>query len=931
MDRSDAPTWSLIGRDEELAAARRFLRQAMVNGGSMLVSGEPGVGKTALLDAVAESATETGMRVLRAAGVEFEADISYSGLNQLLFPLYDAFAELPTVHREALQVALGFGSGQPPGRLLVSNAVLLLLRSMATARPLLLIVDDLPWLDRSTSAVLGFVARRLVGTSVGFLAATRSHTASFFEQGGIPELDLQPLRPDAASELINQRFPELAPAVRRRLLSEARGNPLALLELPAALSGSQRLAAASLPAVLPLTRRLQALFATRVSQLPEACRRLLLLGALNGTGELCVLLDAASDHDLDDLEPAERDQLVQVHSSTHRFAFRHPLIESAVVEVATSAELRWAHNALARTLVEQPERRAWHLGEAAVGPDERVAALLEQAAHQILRRGDAVGAVASLTRSADLTPDPVERGRRLAQAAYIGADAGGELTNASQLLHDARRASPAGSLYATAAAVHLLLNSDGDVRTAHRLLVGAIEAGGHGYDAEDEALIDVLHTLLLLCFFTGEPTSWEPFFAALNRLTPKAPELLTVAAATFSDPARMGQAVAGRLDALVAGTDAEVDPTEIVRVGIAAIYLDRLWGCREADWRVVRLGREGAAPARRHLGVLLHLCMNDYHSGRWGEAAELADEGIRLCDEHGFRFFRWYFQYIQALLAAARGDAEASDALTDRILRFAVPRGARAAEFYAYHVRGLNDLARGDVESAYQHATLITPAGTLAPYVPHALWGCLDLVEAAVRTNRFGEARAHAACLRESNVGSLSPRLALLSAAASAIAAPDDRAEELFEAALALPDIERWPFDLARVRLAYGERLRRARATAKSRAQLRTALATFERLDARPWAERASNELRATGLAKPRNAPRPAVLTPQEREIAELAASGLTNKQIGEKLFLSHRTVGTHLYQIFPKLGITSRAALRDALAALDEDAAREVEEAPEP
>ncbi|MBM0231129.1 AAA family ATPase [Micromonospora sp. STR1_7] len=931
MDRSEVSKWSLIGRDEELAVARRFLRQAMVNGGSMLVSGEPGAGKTALLDAVAESATETGMRVLRAAGVEFEADISYSGLNQLLFPLYDAFSELPPVHCAALQVALGFGSGQPPGRLLVSNAVLLLLRSMATARPLLLIVDDLPWLDRSSSAVLGFVARRLVGTSVGFLAATRSHTASFFEQSGIPELEVQPLRPDAASELINQRFPELTPAVRRRLLSEARGNPLAILELPSALSGSQRLAAATLPAVLPLTRRLQALFVTRVSQLPEACRRLLLLGALNGTGELGVLLEAASDHDLDDLEAAERDQLVHVDSSTHRFVFRHPLIESAVVEVATSAELRWAHHALARTLVGQPERRAWHLGEAAVGPDERVAALLEQAAHQILRRGDAVGAVASLTRSGDLTPDPVERGRRLAQAAYIGADAGGELTNASQLLDDARRASPGGSLYATAAAVHLLLNSDGDVWTAHRLLVGAIEAGGHGYDADNEALIDVLHTLLLLCFFTGEPASWEPFFAALNRLTPKAPELLTVAAATFADPARMGQAVVDRLDALVAGTGAEVNPTEIVRIGIAAIYLDRLWGCREADWRVVRLGREGAAPARRHLGVLLHLCMDDYHSGRWDEAAELAAEGIRLCDEHGFRFFGWYFQYIQALLAAARGDADASDALTDRILRFAVPRGARAAESYAYHVRGLNDLARGDFESAYQHSVLLSTAGTLAPYVPHALWGCLDLVEAAVRTNRFREAAAHAACLREAEVGSLSPRLALLSAGASAFAAPDDRAEKLFETALALPDIERWPFDLARVRLAYGERLRRTRATAKSRAQLRTALATFERLDARPWIERASNELRATGLARPRNDLSSAVLTPQEREIAELAASGLTNKQIGLKLYLSHRTVGTHLYQIFPKLGIASRAALRDALAALDEGAAGETEEAPEP
>ncbi|TDC36981.1 LuxR family transcriptional regulator [Micromonospora sp. 15K316] len=924
--------WALVGRDEEFVLVRRFLRQAAVNGGALVISGEPGVGKTALLDGVAETVAETGTRVLRAAGVEFEADISYSGLNQLLFPLYDAFGELAPAHREALRVALGFGTGQPPDRLLVSNAVLLLLRSMAVARPLLLVVDDLPWLDRASSAVLGFVARRLVGTSVGFLGASRSHTASFFEHGGIPELNLRPLPPDAAAELINQRFPELAPAVRRRLLSEARGNPLALLELPTALSEPQRLAAASLPAVLPLPQRLQSLFASRVSQLPESCRRLLLLGALDGTGELGVLLTAAGEYDLDDLEPAERDQLVRVHSSTRRFTFRHPLIESAVVEVATSGELRWAHNALARTLVAQPERRAWHLGEAAVGPDERVAALLEQAAHRILRRGDAVGAVASLTRSADLTPDPVERSRRLAQAAYIGADAGGELTNASQLLDDARRASPGGSLHATAAAVHLLLNSDGDVRTAHRLLVGAIESGSHGYDAEDQALIDAMHTLLLLCYYSGEPAMWEPFFTALDRLTPEPPELLTVAAATFADPARTGQAAARRLDALVAGLGDEGDPTQIVRIGTASIYMDRCPDGRDANWRVVRLGRDGAAPARRHLGVLLHLCFDDYHSGRWSEAAELADEGLHLCNEHGFRFFTWYFQYIQALVAAVRGDANTNRTITDAIHRYAAPRGVRAGEFFAHHAAGLNELARGDYESAYQNAIMLSPAGTIAPYVPHALWGCLDLVEAALRTNRPAEAVAHAAAVEEANLAGLSSRLALLSAAASALVATDDRAEELFEAALALPDVERWPFDLARVRLAYGEWLRRTRATAKSRAQLRTALVAFERLGAQPWVERASNELRATGLAKPRSATRPAVLTPQEREIAELAGSGLTNKQIGEKLFLSHRTVGTHLYQIFPKLGITSRAALRDALAALadDGDAGVRLDQTPE-
>jgi DNA-binding CsgD family transcriptional regulator/tetratricopeptide (TPR) repeat protein len=830
-------------------------------------------------------------------------------------------------------VALGFGTGSPPDRLLVSNAVLLLLRAVATEKPLLLIVDDLPWLDRASTAVLGFVVRRLVGTAAGFLATARSHSDSFFDRGAIPEFELRPLDPEAASTLIDQRFPGLAATVRRRLLVEARGNPLALLELPAALSGPQRLAAAALPTVLPLGRRLQTLFASRVSRLPERCRKLLLLGALHGTGELGVVLAAAGEYELDDLEPAERDQLVQFHGSTHRFTFRHPLIQSAIVEVATSSELRWAHTALAQTLIGQPERRAWHLGEAALGPDEQVAALLEEAAHLILRRGDAVAAIASLTRAADLTPNPEDRSRRLAGAAYIGADAGGELTTASRLLDDARRASSAreGSLHATAATVHLLLNSEGDVGTAHRLLVGAIESGDHGYNAEDEALLDVLYTLLLVCYFLGEPKMWEPFFTALDRLTPKTPELLAVAAATFADPARTGLAAIDRLDALITEMRDEVDPTQIVRIGIASIYPDRLSRGREARWRVVRLGRDGAVAARRYLGVLLHLCFDDYYSGRWTEATELVDEALRLCNERGFQFFAWYFWYLKALLAAGRGDADECEEMVDTILRFAIPRRVRAAEFFAYHARGLNFLAHVNYESAYQQEILLSPAGTLAPYAPQALWGCMDLVEAAVRTNRFAEATAHVAAVQEANVSALSSRLALFSAAAAAIVVQeDDRAEELFEAALALPDLQRWPFELARVRLAYGERLRRNRATARSRVQLRAAIEVFERLGARPWVKRAANELRATGLTKPRSGARQraAVLTPQEREIAELAGSGLTNKQIGERLFLSHRTVGAHLYQIFPKLGITSRAALRDALAALDEERVSEPDEA---
>ncbi len=266
--RRSAPA-TLVGRDGELELLGSFLGEAAVHGGALLLSGDPGVGKTALLDAAAEQAAAAGTQVVRAAGVEFEADVSFSGLNQALLPLQAEFEQLGAVQREALSVALGFGGGRPPAdRLIVSNAALALLREAAAARPLLLVVDDLPWLDRPSAAVLGFVARRLADSRVGFVAALRSDSEGFFDRGGLPELELQPLDDDHAKALVGERFPALAATVRRHVLAQAQGNPLALLELPAALSGAQRISLGPFPGALPHSRRLQALFAARVPTSP---------------------------------------------------------------------------------------------------------------------------------------------------------------------------------------------------------------------------------------------------------------------------------------------------------------------------------------------------------------------------------------------------------------------------------------------------------------------------------------------------------------------------------------------------------------------------------------------------------------------------------------------------------------------------------------
>ena len=290
-------TSALVGRDKELELLRSFLAKVSSDGGSVVLSGEPGSGKTALLDAAGSLAPQAGVRVLRTSGVEFEADVTFAGLNQALLALRPGFAALGSAHRVALAVALGFDEGPPPQPLVVANAALDLLRSAVDAQPLLLVIDDLHWIDRSSAVVLGLVARRLAGSRTGLIAATRTDAETFFDRSGIPTHELAPLDLQASAALLSSRHPELAPLVHERILAEAEGNPLALLELPAALTAPQRLATQRLPAVLPLTGRLQAMFADRVRALPSAARALLLLAVLEGTGDLGVLGVTAAGHE----------------------------------------------------------------------------------------------------------------------------------------------------------------------------------------------------------------------------------------------------------------------------------------------------------------------------------------------------------------------------------------------------------------------------------------------------------------------------------------------------------------------------------------------------------------------------------------------------------------------------------------------------------
>ncbi|MFI7080162.1 ATP-binding protein [Micromonospora sp. NPDC049903] len=904
----------LFGRERELACIGRFLESVQRDGDVRLVHGEPGVGKSALLDAAADLGEAAGLQVLRASGSEFEADVSYSSLNQLLLPLYAEIRRLPPALRDALTVALGFGSGPTPAALLVCNAARSLLTTVAKKAPVLLIVDDVQWVDRSSAVALGFIARRVARSPVGVIAAFRTGTETFLDRRGLTEVAVEPLSTEASTRLVDSHFPTMAPRSRRRLLDLARGNPLALVELPATLAGPAQ--PSTFTDVVPLSDRLQAGFAHRIAGLPEPSRLLLLLATFEGSGELRVLRGMT---DLTHLAPAERTQLVRVDDATGRITFRHPLIQSAIVASSTHEERRRAHLAIAGALPGDPERRSWHLAAAAAGPDEAVAAELERAAHRVMQRGDALAAIAALMRAAELSATPQSSARRLAQAAYIGAEAGGS-GDATTLLARSRQTSvdAAGALHAAGAAALLMINGDGDVHTAHRLLAGAIETGEHGWRADDAALDEAMHTLLLLSWYAGSPEHWAVFDRLLGMLRPGPSDILSVLSRTFPDPVRTGAAALPDLEALIASLPEEEDLTRAMRIGTASVYLDRLGENREYSWRLVRQGRDGGAP-RRQLAAMMHLCLDGFLTGRWDETEALAVEAQQVCGDSGLVFLTWYFLYNRAIVAAGRGRSGEAFELADEITHWALPRGVAGAAAIAHHPRTLAAAAQGDFESAYRHAAASSSPGVLARYVPNCTYLMFDLVEAAVRTGRMTEARAHADAMREADVAALSSRMTLLQHGVDALVLDSDDAGARLTQTLDDPATERWLFEASRIRLAYAEKLRRHRDPSAARTHLLAARDGFAAMGAEPWLARATAELRATGY-RPVVAEQSTVglagLTSQELEIAGLAAGGLTNKQIAERLYISHRTVGAHLYRIFPKLGITARAGLRDALSA---------------
>jgi hypothetical protein len=422
-----------------------------------------------------------------------------------------------------------------------------------------------------------------------------------------------------------------------------------------------------------------------------------------------------------------------------------------------------------------------------------------------LQRGDATRAIAALTRAAQLSPNPHDEGRRLAEAAYLGADITGELVNASKLLDEARRADPnlTASLHAAAAAAYMIVNGEGNVDTAFQLLLGAIETGDHGWRKDNDELAEALSTLLLLCWWAGRDDYWALFYRTLSKVQPEPPELVLVQSRVFPDTARSQPADREHLAELIRKQNEEFEPNRIIRVNTSSVYVDLLAGCRPSAWRLVEDGRHGGA-VRSSLGAYMHLCLDDFSSGRWQEGQQLADEAISVCREHGYDFIIWYFLLHEALFAAGRGEISTAFEWADELSRVAALRNAKGTERIGYHARTVAAVAAGDWDGAYRYATQMGPAGELAAYTPHALWVTYDLVEAAIRTGRDDAARAHVKAMIDLDLAAISPRMRMLSLGAQALIADGDDAMDLFEQAVTVPGVEAFPFDLAKVQLSYG-------------------------------------------------------------------------------------------------------------------------------
>jgi DNA-binding CsgD family transcriptional regulator len=897
----------LLGRVPERERIDHLLGDARAGrSGAIVFSGEAGVGKTALLEYAA--GTAKGFRVLRAIGIESEASFAFSALMQLTRPVLGALDHVPEPQRDALERALGLGLAEAGAHesFLAYAGTLSLLAAAADEEPLLCLVDDAHWLDSSSADAIAFAARRMEAERIAILFAARQREGRGLNAPGVEELTVTGLDEPAARELLAGGPARVAPAVAHRLIAATQGNPLALIELPAILSVEQRAGREPLDAPLPAGESIERAFLSRARALSDAARRALLLAAASDTGDLDVIVQAAGK-DAYAVDEAETAGLVRVRGGD--LVFRHPLVRSAVYSGAPAGDRRAAHAALADAIgASNPARRAWHLAEAALGPSEGTARALEDAASAAGRRStEDEGRL--LERAARLTPDPTQRAPRLLRAGAA--------------LHEAGRAEEAMALLDLGLAIveDPLLRADlHETRLYVARALGSVGANVETCLAEAERVeaLDPLRAAGILYHATYQ--AFERYDLERSAALFRRMEQLAAAGGELSLPTlgahvwqalREGRSEDVRAPAL-AGADAALAQARLDEKAVdfaecltfiedyppARRLLERAVPEYRARGRIVDLVRALAALANLELRL-----------GNVARASVAAHEAVQLSEEGALDYWIAWSRARLAGVEAVIGRENECRANVDRSVEICRETGDRETEAHAHDALGRLELGLGRSEQAI---AALSDAAAIAGGIAHPgyiLWRP-DLIEAHVRAGRDRDARRVLLELEET-AGS-GPWATAVAARCLALVADDDGA---FEKAHACCDEWVSPFERARTELVWGERLRRDGHRVAARERLMAALAEFERLGASSWAARAREELRASGQTVTRGGLIVTErLTPRELEIALHAAAGLTNREIGARLFLSPKTIELHLGRVYRKLGLRSRTELASVM-----------------
>ena len=909
-----------VGRTRERELIDGLLANVRQGQSAVLVlRGEAGIGKTALLRYAARQAA--GFRVAQIAGVEAEMELPFAGAHQLCAPVSAGLAALPDPQGDALRVALGLGSGGSPDRFLVALAVLSLLSMVAEERPLLCLVDDAQWLDAASGQVLGFVGRRLLAEPVGILFAVREPRREF---DGLPELSLDGLEKEDARTLLAQavRGP-LDDRVRDRIVAETQGNPLALLELPRTMNAAERAAGFVLPAARDLAGHIEDRYLQRVGALPEATRRLMLLAAADPLGDATLVWRAAQRLGIETsaLGPAKRAELLEMED---RARFRHPLVRSAVYRAAAPQERRAVHLALAEVTDAQvdPDRRAWHRAAAAAGPDEDVAAELERSAGRAQARGGLAAAAAFLRRSVTLTRDPARQVDRALTAAQASLHAGA-FDAALGLLASAET----GALdEAARARVDLLRGqiasaSGAGREAAAQLLAAAKRLEPLDVDLARETYLDAWGAALFAGHLAGGADLLDVSRAARSAPRPAhAPHpvdlLLDGLAVVMTD----GRAAAApTLELAVSAFRGEaISVDKGLQWGVLASSASvELWDFESWDAVITRqmeLARDAGALAPLSIALNGEGIVVTW-SGDFAAAAGVIAEADAVTEATGTRIA----PYGAMLLAALRGREAEACALIDAAVQSSTAGGEGLGVQFAHWTTAVlyNGLGR--------HEQALSAARRASDHMPDlflAVWAVPELVEAAIGSgdSRLA-AEAFERLVASTRVSSTDWGLGI-AARSRALLAEGAAAERCYREAIDRLGRTRLRTELARARLLYGEWLRRENRRVDARVQLRAAHDECTSIGMEAFAERARGELQAMGERfRKRTVEARDDLTAQERKIAQLARDGLSNPEIGARLFLSPRTVEWHLRHVFTKLGIRSRQQLPRALPAADASA----------